>query len=52
MSTPVPKHAQGLGGYYCWKKHPEKAVHCTEPVGHPPRDGGGGHWHPYTKTAW
>jgi hypothetical protein len=49
--TTVPRHARGLGGY-CWEKHPKKDVHCTEPVGHPPRDGKGGHWHTYSKTAW
>jgi hypothetical protein len=50
-SSSTPRHARGLGGY-CWAEHPTKGVHCTEPVGHPPRDGKGGHWHPYSKTAW
>lgn len=47
----TPRHAQGLGGY-CWKEHPGKGVRCTEPARHPPRDGNGGHWHPYSKTSW
>jgi hypothetical protein len=50
-STATPRHARGLGGY-CWEKHPTKDVHCTEPVGHSPRGGKGGHWHPYSKTSW
>lgn len=40
----------GLG--YCWAEHQHTHVHCTEPSGHPPRDGNGGHWHSYSKTSW
>ncbi|MFF0138566.1 hypothetical protein ACFYRN_19250 [Streptomyces sp. NPDC005227] len=47
----LPRHARGLGGY-CWVEHPEGGRHCTEPVGHPPKNGTGGHYHAYSKTAW
>ncbi|MEU1272947.1 hypothetical protein [Streptomyces sp. NPDC005799] len=45
-----PTGPRGHG--YCWVEHPGKGVHCTEPIGHPPGKSDGGHWHPYSKTAW
>lgn len=45
----APSAPRGLGGY-CWAEHPDRHVHCVEPVGHETRHRD--HWHPYTGTRW
>lgn len=51
MSKATPPRIPN-GHRYCWDEHPETHVHCTEPAGHPPGKGSGGHWHAYTRTRW
>lgn len=51
MSTnALPRVPNGHG--YCWTENPRTHARCTQPAGHPPRDGNGGHWNPYTRSSW
>jgi hypothetical protein len=33
-TLPRPTPTGPLGHGYCWKTHPNRGVHCTQPIGH------------------